>query len=66
MCWEYEIGISLLGGVAASVLVLVGDRILRRYRLTWQCRWIEGKYRITLIMKTAPFDLLKIAESMLK
>jgi len=28
--------------------------------------WTEGKYRITLIMKAAPFDLLKIAESMLK
>ena len=28
--------------------------------------WTEGKYRITVIMKSRPFDLLKIAESMLR
>jgi hypothetical protein len=28
--------------------------------------WIEGKYRITVAMKSPPFELIKIAESMLK
>jgi hypothetical protein len=28
--------------------------------------WTEGKYRLTVVMKSAPFDLLKIAESMVK
>jgi hypothetical protein len=28
--------------------------------------WIEGKYRITVTMKSPPFELIKIAESMLK
>lgn len=28
--------------------------------------WIEGKYRITVSMRSRPFDLLKIAESMLR
>ncbi len=28
--------------------------------------WIEGKYRITVAMKSPPFELIKISESMLK
>jgi hypothetical protein len=28
--------------------------------------WIEGKYRITVAMRSRPFELLKIAESMLR
>jgi hypothetical protein len=28
--------------------------------------WTEGGYRMTVVMKSSPFDLLKIAESMLK
>jgi len=31
-----------------------------------QISWDEGKYKMTIIMKSTPFDLIKIAESMLR
>ncbi len=51
-----------LKGRKAFLEVGVGKNDEPRSRISW----IEGKYRITVAMKSRPFDLLKIAESMLR
>jgi len=51
-----------LKGRMASLEVGVGNNDEPCSRISW----IEGKYRITVSMRSRPFDLLKIAESMLR
>lgn len=49
-----------LNGRRALVEVGVGNNDEPRSRLSWT----EGRYRITVSMKSSPFELIKIAESM--
>lgn len=51
-----------LRGRKASLEVGVGNNDEPCSRISWN----EGKYRVTVAMKSGPFELLKIAESMLQ